>query len=197
MSLRSDIARGDDGFSLIELLAAMLIGGMLLTALMTVFINGVQGSTKVLNRVDSAQRGRVALDRINTLLNAQVCLRDASDATTQAAIPPVVGASSSGSVITFYADLDGASDTPDKYVLTYDATAKTITETRYNGIGKLTDVNGVTFSSTATYNRRLADYISPSKNTAGTVLPIFTYYGFASNGTVDLANPTDPDLLAC
>jgi prepilin-type N-terminal cleavage/methylation domain-containing protein len=185
MPNRFELLRNDDGFSLMELLAAMAIGGVVLTALMSVFTTGIRATGRITDRVDSSQRGRVALDRINTLLNSQVCLRDTTtDAANQIAIPPIDGANSTGSSVTFYADLDGASDTPDKYRLTYDATAKTLTETRYAGAGRLPSV---TFSATPTYTRRLADNVVPVGSTS-----IFTYYKFAADGSVDLSTPITP-----
>ncbi|MCW2993492.1 MAG: prepilin-type N-terminal cleavage/methylation protein [Conexibacter sp.] len=175
--------RDERGFSLIELLVAMALGSLVLTAVMTVFTTGIAATSKIGDRVDSGSRARIAMDRITTLLDSQVCLRNSGDSTTQPAIPPIVGPSSTGTSVTFYADLSGASDTPSKYTITYDATAKTLTESKYAGAGALPNV---TFAATPT-TTVLTDAVQP----VGTD-PIFTYFVFSSDGTVNEAAPVTP-----
>jgi Tfp pilus assembly protein PilV len=175
-----DLARREDGFSLMELLVAMVTGGVILTALMSIFLAGIKGTTNTQDRLDSQQRGRTAMDRVTTLLSSQVCL--------DAATPPIVPTASTDSSVTFYGDLLGASNTPRKYTLTWDATAKTLTEYSYNGTGTLPAK--ITWPGTPSATRQLATNVWPARNDANTAdLPIFSYYRFEADGTVNPANP--------
>ena len=84
MTLRR-LRRDQSGFSLVELLVSMALGSIVLTALMTVFLNGVTGAVRTSDRVEALQRGRVTMDRVVTLLSSQTCLLNA-DGTGQ---PPI------------------------------------------------------------------------------------------------------------
>ena len=169
------------GFSLVELLAAMLVAGVVLTAVMNVFINGVQGAARVQERVDSQQRGRVAMDRVTTLLSSQVCV--------SSSISPIVGTVSTDKSVTFYSDLNGASSTPTKYTLTWDAVAKTLTEYKYVATSGTVTSPPMVFPSTPTVTRQIATNVWPAQNDLGADLPIFSYYRFEADGTVNLNNP--------
>jgi len=161
------------GFSLIELMAAMAISSIVLTAVMVIFVNGLRGATEVQDRVDAQQRGRLAMDRATTLLSSQVCLSSAT--------APIV-AGSTADTITFYGDLNGASDTPNKYQLIYDATAHTLTEKYWKGIGVLP--GAVTFAASPTKITQVAtDVYRDGAN------PVFAYYRFEADGTINLNTP--------
>jgi prepilin-type N-terminal cleavage/methylation domain-containing protein len=157
----------EDGFTLVELLFAMVLGSLLLTAVMYIFTTGLNATTRINDRVDSEQRARTAMDRITRLLDSQVCLVNTDDTNTLTT-PPVV-AGSTGASITFYADLNGASDTPNRYTLTYDPTAKTLTQYTYKGSGTLPSVHFATSPSVA----RLAANVQA----VGTA-PVFSYYKY-------------------
>jgi prepilin-type N-terminal cleavage/methylation domain-containing protein len=187
--LRSRLA-ADDGFSLIELMAAMAIGGVVLTALMTVFVTGVKGTSEITDRVDSSARANTAMNRITTLLDSQVCVP--TSVVTDIAAPPIFAASNDTSV-TFYADLSGAGDTPDKYTLTFDPAARTIKLYTYGASGT-TPSRTWTSSTTA---ETIASNVT-QVTTAGVVQPVFTYFTYISggnattNGTVNTAPAATP-----
>jgi prepilin-type N-terminal cleavage/methylation domain-containing protein len=191
MRAATRLRRQEAGFSLIELLAAMAIGSVVLTALMTVFINGVTSAARVNDRVESAQRGRVALDRIVGLLDSQVCVVNYdSTLKTEVTLTPVLAASDSNQV-TFYADLSGASESPDRYRFVYSPTAKTLTEYRFDGVGKMPNV---TFPAVASATRVVATNVIPAKANnvpTGPSLPIFQYYRFV-NSAIDPMALTTP-----
>jgi prepilin-type N-terminal cleavage/methylation domain-containing protein len=172
------LRRDESGFSLIELLAAMAVSSIILTAVMIVFVNGVQGAAKVNDRVDSQQRGRLTMDRIVTLLSSQVCLA--------ASQPPIVAGSTANSV-TFYGDLNGASNQPRMYRITYDPAAKTLTEFSWTPSGSLP--GAVTYPAAPSVTRQLATGVLPALDSGNVAQPIFSYYRFEADGTVNLANP--------
>jgi prepilin-type N-terminal cleavage/methylation domain-containing protein len=197
MTFLRRLREDEDGFSLTELLTAMVIGGVVLWALMTLMTTGLTKSLEVSDRADAAQTGRGALDRMVTLLDSSICL---DPVTTSAAVPPLIGSAaavtgppaipaqtgSDGSYAAFYADLAGVSDSPDKYTLTYDATAKSLTERRFNSTGTLPNI---TIPSTATETRVLATNVVPARDSLGVQLPVFRYYKFESDGSINPASP--------
>jgi prepilin-type N-terminal cleavage/methylation domain-containing protein len=166
-------AADEQGFSLTELLVAMSVGVVVLFASMQIFINGVQGTARVTDRVEVTQRARLAMDRVTTLLNAQVCV-----STT---VPPVI-TGSTATTASFYADLNGASGTPRRYDVIYDATADTLTERSY----PVTIAADGTLTLGAASTRVIGTNIQPVN--AGT--PIFNYLAFKGDGTVDPADAT-------
>lgn len=169
--LRAD----EDGFSLIELLMAMALGSVVLTAMLTVFLNGMQASTRVTDRVDSAQRGRLAMDRVVTLLNSQTCLYN-NDGTSS--VPIVDGQAQQ---VTFLANLGTVAADPAKYRLRYDAATKILWEDRWT---PSRDSKGnVVFATLASSSKQIGTGIVPVGDT------IFQYYAFDADGTIDTAAP--------
>jgi type II secretory pathway pseudopilin PulG len=121
MSALVDRLRDERGFTLIELLVSMLIGIVVLGAIMGLTEVAGRASGRTSDRVEVAQRARLAMERITRQLRSQVCL----DSTTY---PILSGTDDS---ITFHADYDSVPlFRPQKRVLTYDPA----------GTGKLTEV---------------------------------------------------------
>jgi prepilin-type N-terminal cleavage/methylation domain-containing protein len=162
----------ESGFSLVELLVAMALSSIVLTAMLTLFIGGVNSSAKVSDRVEAAQRGRLTMDRVMTLLNSQSCLlfNDGSSA------PPIISANATQ--VTFYASLGAVDSDPTKYQLRYDAASKSLFEDRYLP-SRATGV--LAFPATPNTSQVIGTGIVPT--TAGA--PIFSYYQF-----VDDTGPT-------
>ena len=189
MTLLLRLRDDESGFSLTELLTAMVIGSIVLWALMTLMTTGLNKSIEVTDRAEAAQNARSAMDRMTTLLDSSMCLDPIASAT---AIPPLIGSStnptvagSDGNYAAFYADLNGVSDQPDKYTLTYDPVADTITENRFDSSGTLPNI---TIATTASTTRVLATNVVPTRDpTNNTQQPIFRYYRFVSSGAI---NPT-------
>jgi prepilin-type N-terminal cleavage/methylation domain-containing protein len=181
----STLLHDDDGFSITELLVALVVGSIVLTSLMFVFITGLQATGRVNDRVEAAQRGRLAMDRVTSLLDSQVCISYYdSTAGSVLTIPPVQPTVSTSTSVTFYADLAGSSDTPDRYTVTYDPSAKTLTEYRYASTGTMPNL---TFASTPTATRVLSSNVVPARQggvITGAQLPIFQYYKF-TNGAIN------------
>jgi prepilin-type N-terminal cleavage/methylation domain-containing protein len=185
------LRREDDGFSLIELLTAMAIGSVVLTALMTFFIHGVRATTDIQNRVDDAGRARYAMDRIVRLLDSQTCLQPSATADTLTA--PVQPNSDSNS-ITFYGDLNGGSGSvvggtapdnyiPARYTITYvpgpgSTPGKVTVDTyKYNVATKVWVKQGATDT--------VVSDITPFKDPkTGVTQPFFAYYPFYTATTV-------------
>lgn len=119
--------RSEAGVTLIELLVAMLVGTLVMSAALGL-VTSSQGATKKIgDRVDAGQRGRVALDQVTQRLRSSACLEDGKT-------PPIVYGDATR--ITYYADLDG--DTiydPEQRALEFVAGPPTILlESRWQGL---------------------------------------------------------------
>jgi prepilin-type N-terminal cleavage/methylation domain-containing protein len=66
--------RGEDGYTITELLVAMTVGVIVVTAAFALLGQAFPLSATTRARVESTQRGRVALDQTLTLLRSQVCI---------------------------------------------------------------------------------------------------------------------------
>jgi prepilin-type N-terminal cleavage/methylation domain-containing protein len=170
----SRLRHDEDGFTLMELLMSMALGGIVLTAVMTIFVNGLAATGRVTDRVEAAQRARLAMDRVVTLLNSETCLYN-GDGTTQ---PPLSDAQDTQ--VTFIANLGLVSSMPSKYRVRYDATSKTLYEERWDAVA---DTKGNISFPTQTSSRQLATDIVPTSAGA----PIFTYFQFNTDGTINTA----------
>jgi prepilin-type N-terminal cleavage/methylation domain-containing protein len=176
----SRLRRDEGGFSLVELMMAMALGSLVLTAVMTIFIRGIQASTATTNRVEAAQNGRLAMDRVITLLNSQTCVY-ANNGTSS---PPIVDGQDNS--VTFYANLGDVAADPVEYRIRYDAPNKQLLEDRW---APAKDAKGaVTYPGPPT-TRIMATNILPEA--AGT--PFFRYYQFVAAGA--LQGTIDPTPL--
>lgn len=176
-------ARAESGQTIVEMLTALAIGSIVLFGVVTVFTTALTNSAKVSDRVDAAQRARLALDRMQTVLNSQVCL-----ANPAAAQSPVVPATSNANQVTFYADLGDESFTPAQYRFAFDATARTITESYW---APIVSGNTTSFAINPTTAKVIAYDVAPQDATT----PIFRYYAYTTTGaptpTAEVAPPLD------
>jgi prepilin-type N-terminal cleavage/methylation domain-containing protein len=173
------------GFSLIELLMAMVIGMLVLMAAFMLFDRTITASGQIADRSEALQRGRLAMDLITRQLRSQVCLGDTA---------PIVSGSSSS--ITFYADFSDGTAPLRKRTLTYDATTNTITESVVAGTGTYP---ALAFTGAAT-SVPLLTKVAEILDTPTTLRPMFRYYGYqtgTTNGTlVELTSPLSSSDLS-
>jgi prepilin-type N-terminal cleavage/methylation domain-containing protein len=169
--------RSEEGFTLIEMLVASVIGVIVLFSMLTLLDASQKASGRVVARVDGTQRGRVAMEQVTQRLRSQICLG--------AAVPLIIGDASSptdANSVTFYSDLGNGSDfLPEKrriYVSGTDLRERIIAGT---GLPPNT-----TFTNTPR-DRILMQQIKPVVQGAGN-LPYFRYYKF------DAATPPQPTV---
>lgn len=165
----SRLRKDDAGFSLIELLTAMVIGTVVLAALMSIIQRAVVSTTQTSDRVEALQRGRVTMDRVTTLLNSQLCLLKTNGDGT----PPVLV----GDVnqIAFYATLGNVDAAPTIYRLTYNPTTRNLTEDQYAPNTTGVDPTYPGYPATPTVTRTIGSNVLPA-NADSTGL--FSYYPF-------------------
>jgi prepilin-type N-terminal cleavage/methylation domain-containing protein len=151
----------ESGFTLIELLVTILIGTVVFSAALGLTEVSGRSTSRTTDRVETAQRARIAMDRMTRELRSQVCL----DSTTY----PIV--SGDGSSVTFYTDFDNNPVyKPQKRQLTYVSTGSgKITESQWDA----TTTSGPpwTFSSTVSRTFTVATNVGQIGST-----PIFRYY---------------------
>lgn len=169
--------RRQDGFTLPEMLVAMVVGLIVSLASFSLVEFVMKRSGDVAARVDISQRGRTAMDQITRQLRGEVCL--------STSVHPIVAGS--GDSVEFYVDFGDQSDPnvpPERHLLTFDSTKQTITETVYAGTSNNASPPVFTYDTTKPQRvRTLLTNVTRYKST-----PIFQYYGF--NG----ANPPRPEL---
>lgn len=173
----SDLRQDVDGFSLTELLVAMVVGSVILTAVMTLGVSGMKAAGKVTDRVEATQRGRIALDRMTSLLQAQVCAAGAVPLTDAQA-----------NAVTFTANIGDVQAKPVRYQLRYDPTARGLYEDRYVPTA-LAD-GSLVFPAAPTQSRLLAANVLPVDGA------IFRYFAFDSSTRSVSANPLPAPLSA-
>lgn len=176
-ALLQRLRHDEGGFSLTELLASSAVGTIVVLAAFQVIDASVSLSAKTQDRVDAIARGRLAMEAMTQSLRSQVCLGPGPG------LAAIVGGD--GNYVEFYGDLgDNNSRTapgtdtflPDKFRLTYDPVAKTITEQVWQGAG--TPPNSMTFTLRRT--RVLLENVDLVPST-----PFLRYYGFS--GTEPIA----------
>jgi Tfp pilus assembly protein PilV len=116
--------RSESGFSLIELLAALMIGMIVVLAAFDLIDSSAALSGQVSARTDASQRGRGAVDRMTRTVRSQVCVNRAA---------PVVSATATQLTLTF--DLSNGSTAPKQARLAYSSASRTITQSTWDGSG--------------------------------------------------------------
>lgn len=164
-----DHLAGEEGFSLPELLVAMIVGLVVLFGAIQLLDSSTQLAGTTRQRVDSTQRGRLAMDLVTRDLRSQVCL--------SATETPLLAAS--GTAMTYYTNTGDANSTPEKHELS--VTGGDLILKRYVGTGT---PPSITWPGTPTSTRTLLESITQTGTT-----PIFRFYAWGT-GT-----PTLPDAL--
>lgn len=186
MSRRFHRLRSEEsGFTLVELLAAMSIGLIVLMAAFLLLDRATSVSQELANRQDALQRGRLAMEKIVRDLRSQVCLGDENEPITTA----------ENNKVTFYVDLSDGSKTIEQRTIRYQPPAAAVPpapaepgslyEDVYAGAGIYPTL---TFTGTP-QTRLLVSGVEPILDN-GVPRPILRYYAFRPGGV-----PGDLELL--
>ena len=185
------------GVSIMEMLVTLAVGSILLAAIFGALDYSVKANGKVQDRVDSAQRGRAAMELITRQLRSQICLGPGYPA-----IP--VTPSSDGNSITFFTDLggdtgfggnngNGGSGKLQRRTITY--SSGTVYETDYSVGGVIPTAPIFTLvRSNWVLADKLTQAVDPVTNQ---VIPFFRYFGFTPSPVLPnkWLNSTAPSLL--
>jgi type II secretory pathway pseudopilin PulG len=164
-----------EGFTLVELLAAMAAGMVVLAGLVTVISVTLRQTSYTFTRIDATERARSMLNHVQDELHS-ACLVNG--------VTPIQGGAQGTQVsdannLVFVSQFGtSASPTPVEHKITYSSTARTLTEYTYNATTAGSDPTKWVFSSTPTLaaGRRLLTNVSPIS--VPTALPVFQYFAY-------------------
>jgi prepilin-type N-terminal cleavage/methylation domain-containing protein len=179
-----DTVRDERGFTLIEMVISMVIGVIVILAAYTVLDASSSLGKRTQDRVDAAQRGRLAMDVIGSELRSQVCL--------PGAVPPMA-AGATPTDFTFYSNLGDQNSPPQKrrlYVQNGAIKEQTWTGT-YSGSGTSLTVN---WAATPT-SKVLVDPVAQVATPLGPT-PYFRFWGFDANLPATINQPLDTTPLS-
>jgi prepilin-type N-terminal cleavage/methylation domain-containing protein len=168
------------GFTLVELLAAMSIGLVILMAAFMVLDQATSVSQEVSNRQEALQRGRQAMETVVRDLRSQVCLGDETEPITVA----------ENNKVTFFIDLSDGSKDVQQRTIRYEPTEKRLYEDIHIGTGTYPDL---VFGAPAS-TRLLASQVVPILDN-GVERPILRYYAFRVGGVPGDLEPLTTPLV--
>ena len=168
LSMIARVRKDESGYSLTELLVAMTVGLVILFAAFLLLDTANSTSAQIADRQDAVQRGRATMELLTRQVRSQVCLG--------AAVQPITYGDPN--TVTFYADLTDGSQNVERRRITFDATAKRITQDRYPGVGTYPDL---TFPAAPAETRLLLTKVERATNG---VIPVafLRYYAFDAAG---------------
>jgi type II secretory pathway pseudopilin PulG len=184
MSLMSrDRFREQGGFTLVELLVSIGSGMVLMLALFSVLDISTTQSARSIDRVESSQRGRTAIEELIQQLHSS-CV--------SATVAPVL-ATSDGTTLKFVSQMGSAAVlTPNQHVVTVQADGvkpyNDLVDKVYPSTGGTAP--NWTFATTPTVTKTLAENVSQA-SVGGTTQPYFQYFSY-SNGNISTTPLTVP-----
>jgi prepilin-type N-terminal cleavage/methylation domain-containing protein len=177
----SKIRSDQSGFTLVEVLAAMSIGLVVLMAAFMVLDQATSVSQEISNRQEALQRGRLAMETVVRDLRSQVCLGDETEPITVAERDKV----------TFYIDLSDGSKDVQQRTIRYEADEDKLYEDIHIGTGLYPDL---VFDPVPSETRLLASHVVPILDN-GVERPIFRYYAFRLGGVPGDLEPLTTPLV--
>jgi hypothetical protein len=166
--------RRDEGFALTELLVAIVVGVVIIFAIVQLLDTSISMSRRTQSRVDSAQRGRLAMDLVTRELRSQTCL--------SAAEPALVAAANTD--VTYFISLGAPDAVPEKHQLLL--SGGDLVLKRWVGVRAAAGViPSVTYPVGASSTQVLAENVQQVGTT-----PLFRYYSWTA-GT----NPLPSTLM--
>jgi len=193
--------RSEDGFTIMEVLTAAIIGFIVLAGTLGLLESSLRLNSGVIAKTDAMQRGRLAMDVVTQQLRSQVCL----DGSTFADDIPVsaIVAGSNANAVTFYLDFTNTGERPKRRTLTFDTVSKSIKTTTWDST-KDRPAPG-DFPATPSATNVLLENVVPQRNKENTAdIPFLRYYAYTLVGgrpraELLLATPlsqTDADRVA-
>jgi type II secretory pathway pseudopilin PulG len=168
----------EEGFTLVELLATMAAGIVVLGAVVTVISVALQQTTYTFTRVDATERARTMLAHVGDELHSACLVNN---------VTPIQGGGQGSQVsdannLVFVSQYGtSANPTPVEHKITYNSTTGNLTEYNYSVTGG-SDPTTWVFSSTPTNTsgRLLLNHVSQIRTTGSnpTLLPVFQYFAY-------------------
>ncbi len=162
---------GDEGFTLVELLVAIIAGLIVSTALFMILTDTLSGTSRIFSRVDATQRSRLAMENLESLMHSSCVSESVTPiySNTDSTVGPVQ--QSTGSVLNFVSRYGGATTlTPVLHSIALTGANKLV-DTTYAQTGG--SAPNWTFSSTPLGTNTLLTNVTASGST-----PAFQYYAY-------------------
>jgi prepilin-type N-terminal cleavage/methylation domain-containing protein len=195
--LRRTSGRGEDGFSLVEMLSTMVVMGVLTSIVSTMLITSVKATHDNSIRIDQINSGRIAMESMTRVIRTAVLPASlASCASACGATTAFITATPT--TMSFYADVDNAANAigPSQIIINLDAAGNLTESVQRPDPGSAT--TGYTWNNASL--KRVNLLAKGVQSAAGANL--FTYYLFGSStpfaGSVtgtNLANVDAVDIL--
>jgi prepilin-type N-terminal cleavage/methylation domain-containing protein len=164
-----DSARGEDGFTLMELLVVMVASVVVLGALFTILDVTLRQTSRTFSMVDASQESRIGLEKLENELHSACVGSDQSPIQTGSSATSLVFISQYGSTAS---NANAASLTPVQHTITLSGSALTDTTTAASNANAPWTFGGA--SSTQTILSNVTTAMSGS-----TALPVFQYFAYA------------------
>jgi prepilin-type N-terminal cleavage/methylation domain-containing protein len=170
--------RSQEGFTIMEMVVAMTIGLVVLTATFTLLDSTVRLNSGVIGKTDAMQRGRQGMDTITQQLRSQVCLDYAHSA---------VLAGATASSVTFYADFSKDGQPPVKRTIVFDTVKNQIRSARYQAPAGVSPVLDTSYPNAPTATANVLENIRQSIDPKTKApVPFLQYYAYATPGAGEL-----------
>jgi prepilin-type N-terminal cleavage/methylation domain-containing protein len=170
--------RAQDGFTVMEMVVAMTIGLIVLSATFTLLDSTVRLNNGVARKTDAMQRGRQAMDTITQQLRSQVCLDWSHSAVIQG---------STADTITFYDDFSEDGKKLVKRTLTFDTTKNQIRSARFEPPAGVSPLLDTSFPVTATGTQNVLENVRRQTDPKTKApVPFLQYYAYPTPGAGEL-----------
>jgi prepilin-type N-terminal cleavage/methylation domain-containing protein len=176
--------RDDRGFTLVELLATMAAGAVVMAGVTTVIAVTLHQTSTTFTSVDATERGRTILETIATELHS-ACVADNET--------PIQGGAngsqdSDPNNLVFLSQFGtSANPTPVEHKITFNAAAGTLTDNTYTSTGG--SAPNWTFGSTPATSKVLLTNVAATPTTGNQTIPVFQYFAYEpytdANGNTD------------
>jgi hypothetical protein len=180
--------RANDGFTIMEVLTAAVIGFIVLAGTLGLLESSLRLNSGVIAKTDAMQRGRLAMDVVTQQLRSQVCL-DGSTLPDNAKVSAILEGSNANSV-SFYADFTELGEAPFRRTLTFDTVAKTIRTSTY--APTMSPPTPADYPVSPTRTNVVLENAVAQKNDLGVDIPFLRYYAYtlvAGRPRAELALP--------
>jgi prepilin-type N-terminal cleavage/methylation domain-containing protein len=168
----------EHGFTLVELLAVLLAGSVVMLAVLAILDLTLHQTTRTYSYVNATQRARITTETLENELHSS-CI---------AAGETPVQAGSNDTTITFISQYGNAANvTPVLRTVAFDAAAATLTESDYSISGG--SAPNWTFNSTPYVTKRLLTNVSVQ----GPGIPVFQYFAYQQPTNAAGQAYTEPD----
>jgi Tfp pilus assembly protein PilV len=173
MTMTSTPIRDEHGFTLVEMLVAMVTGMVVILATFSILDISISQSSRITERVDADQRGRLGMEKILLELHSSCTFAGANPVEPESTDKVIKFVSQTGSEAMFSKMV--------KHVITFNEGAGTLTDASYvsNNVLKAGETTSEwTYPNTPTSTQTLLTGVTQSKEEGEKLVPVFKYFKY-------------------